>query len=230
MRYFLSLLCAFDIFSVHFSINVLYNMKISCLTLLLGLSRLVAVTSPVSNDALVTQGTRAKELLQPEKQRHVLKGPGILPVAYRWHHMCLQSDPLFPETTDNLSAMEIHLASRDFLEAFAKRVSGAVQINTTSMDGMESLTGDDPAWDHMKPFSDFLNATFPLVHQKLDLERVNTHGLVYTWKGSNESLKPTVLMAHQDVVPVESETEGSWTYGSFRGHWDGKYVWETRCN
>lgn len=184
-------------------------MKLSNLTILLGLSRRVALASLVNNDTLATPGTCAQELLQPTEQRHVLAGPGVLREAYWWHHMCLQSNPLFPQRTDSLATMEIHLASGDFLEASAERVSGAVQINTTSMDGMESLTGDDPAWDHMKPFSDFLNATFPLVHQSLDLERVNTHGLVYTWRGSNESLKPTVLMAHQDVVPIDSENEDS---------------------
>jgi hypothetical protein len=36
-------------------------------------------------------------------------------------------------------------------------------------------------------------------HSTLSLTKVNTYGLVYTWKGSDDSLKPLVLMAHQDV-------------------------------
>lgn len=36
-------------------------------------------------------------------------------------------------------------------------------------------------------------------HEKLHLELVNEHGLLYTWQGSDEQLKPILLMAHQDV-------------------------------
>lgn len=144
---------------------------------------------------------------------------------HEWQHRCPQPGPLFPESSDGLSQMERFLASGDFLEASAKRVSGAVRINTTSTDGMQSLPGDDPAWDHMRPLSGFLEESFPLVHENLNLERVNTHGLLYTWQGSNESSKPAVLMAHQDVVPVEPESEKDWKYAPFSGHWDGKHVW-----
>ncbi|KAJ4415769.1 hypothetical protein N0V82_007131 [Gnomoniopsis sp. IMI 355080] len=38
------------------------------------------------------------------------------------------------------------------------------------------------------------------------------------------SLKPVILMAHQDVVPVQMETD-DWKYPPFDGHWDGSYVW-----
>lgn len=46
----------------------------------------------------------------------------------------------------------------------------------------------------------YLRKTFPLLHEKLNLTKVNTHGLVYTWAGSDESLSPSLLMAHQDTV------------------------------
>lgn len=32
-------------------------------------------------------------------------------------------------------------------------------------------------------------------------------------------------MAHQDVVPVESESENDWKHAPFSVHWDGIYVW-----
>lgn len=51
-----------------------------------------------------------------------------------------------------------------------------------------------------------MKKTFPAVHETLKLEKVNTHGLFYTWKGTDESLKPTLLMAHTDVVPVPENT------------------------
>lgn len=34
-------------------------------------------------------------------------------------------------------------------------------------------------------------------HTTLKLTKVNTYGLVYVWEGSDESLKPLLLAAHQ---------------------------------
>lgn len=145
--------------------------------------------------------------------------------SYQWHRKCPQLGPLIPENTDSLLRMEMHLASRKFLQDSAKRLSAAVRIETTSRDGMQELPGDDPRWDMMRPFARNLEKDFPLVHQYLKLEKINTHGLVYTWNGTDESLDPCLLMAHQDAVPVEPGTERDWKYLPFSGHWDGKYVW-----
>ena len=63
------------------------------------------------------------------------------------------------------------------------------------------------------------------MHQTLNLDKVNTYGLVYTWEGSDPSLKPTMLMAHQDVVPVNPSTIDQWSYPPYSGHYDGEFVW-----
>lgn len=42
-----------------------------------------------------------------------------------------------------------------------------------------------------------LEKAFPLTHEHLTRTRVMTHALVYEWKGSDESLKPLLLTAHQ---------------------------------
>src|SRR4051812_9596106 len=55
-------------------------------------------------------------------------------------------------------------------------------------------------------FHRYLQATYPLVHARLKLERVLTYSLLYQWEGSNPSLNPVILMAHQDVVPIEEAT------------------------
>jgi hypothetical protein len=34
-------------------------------------------------------------------------------------------------------------------------------------------------------------------HTTLELSKVNTYGLLYVWKGSDASLKPILLAAHQ---------------------------------
>jgi hypothetical protein len=54
------------------------------------------------------------------------------------------------------------------------------------------------------------------VHKRLLVENINTHGLLYTWQGSNAELKPTVLLAHQDTVPVPSDTIAAWEYPPVR--------------
>lgn len=77
----------------------------------------------------------------------------------------------------------------------------------------------------------------------MTLTKVNTWGLVYVWKGSNESLKPLLLAAHQgcllalslssiyslklrgvfvDVVPVEPTTVDTWEHPPYSGFFDGK--------
>jgi Gly-Xaa carboxypeptidase len=60
---------------------------------------------------------------------------------------------------------------------------------------------------------------------KLEITKVNTHGLLITWKGTDESLKPYLFMAHQDVVPVPETTVDRWTYPPYEAHYDGRFVW-----
>ncbi|MBQ8433647.1 MAG: M20/M25/M40 family metallo-hydrolase [Clostridia bacterium] len=68
-------------------------------------------------------------------------------------------------------------------------------------------------------FHKVLREVFPLVHarlQKVDLslvagERDYTNVLLFKWEGANHD-KPLVLMAHQDVVPVD---EAHWDYPPF---------------
>lgn len=138
---------------------------------------------------------------------------------------CQQVDPLFPSrNTKELDDMQTYLESDAFRSLAIQRLSGAVQIPTQSYDDMADV-GDDPRWDIFFKFAEYLEATFSLVHASLELEKVNTHGLLYTWVGEDKSLKPNLLMAHQDVVPVPDSTAKSWTHPPFSGHYDGKFVW-----
>lgn len=49
---------------------------------------------------------------------------------------------------------------------------------------------------------------------------MNRFGLVYTVEGSDSSLLPILLTAHQDVVPVEDNTLDEWDYPPFSGYYD----------
>lgn len=66
-------------------------------------------------------------------------------------------------------------------------------------------------------FHRFLKETFPKVHETLELEKISTYSLLYTWKGSNTSKKPIILMSHMDVVPVDEPTLSHWEAGPFDG-------------
>ncbi|GHJ89035.1 hypothetical protein NliqN6_5437 [Naganishia liquefaciens] len=112
----------------------------------------------------------------------------------------------------------------------AKLLSRAVglrdekQIPTVSYDDM-GKPQEDIRWNPFVEFKQWLVATFPLVHEKAHVEYVNTLGIVLTLKGSDESLKPLVLMSHYDVVPAPANTADRWDHPAFSGYYDGEYVW-----
>ncbi|KAK3706274.1 hypothetical protein LTR37_012789, partial [Vermiconidia calcicola] len=140
-------------------------------------------------------------------------------------NQCKQPDPLLPSSSsDGLEDMYKYLSTPDFERKSIDRLSGAVQIPTESFDDLGSI-GEDSRWEIMYEFAKYLRHTFPRVHDRMKPETVNTHGLIYTWEGSDESLKPLLLMAHQDVVPVPNATFGAWTHPPYSGHYDGKYIW-----
>ncbi|KKY31809.1 putative carboxypeptidase s [Diaporthe ampelina] len=144
---------------------------------------------------------------------------------YEWRHKCPQLRPIVPKIRKEIPGLDEYLSSEEFLQISVARLSGAVKIDTTSQTWWQDLPGKDPVWEPMSHFRNYLEKTFPLIHRHLDLERVNTHGLVYTWKGSKPSLKPYLFLAHQDVVPAPAETFSEWTHPPFSGFFDGKYVW-----
>jgi carboxypeptidase PM20D1 len=72
---------------------------------------------------------------------------------------------------------------------------------------------------------DFLQQTFPQLHKTLSHESVADLSLLYIWKGSDPALKPVLLMAHQDVVPVAPGTENRWTEPPFEGRIADGYIW-----
>ncbi|MFZ1805606.1 MAG: M20 family peptidase [Cyclobacteriaceae bacterium] len=74
-------------------------------------------------------------------------------------------------------------------------------------------------------FHRFLESTYPLVHQKLELEKVKDYSLLYKWEGKSTSANPIVLMAHMDVVPVEPGTESLWSVDAFGGIVKSDTIW-----
>ncbi len=100
------------------------------------------------------------------------------------------------------------------------RLSKALQI--------KSVSHGDPARFDPAPFLEFqemLEQSFPNVHQTLERKVINTYSLLYKWPGSDPALKPIVLLAHFDVVPVEPGTEEKWKHDAFSGEVADGYVW-----
>ncbi|WWC89293.1 uncharacterized protein L201_004214 [Kwoniella dendrophila CBS 6074] len=102
-------------------------------------------------------------------------------------------------------------------ELAAKRLSKAVQINTESFDNFPS-NASDPIFDKHNDFLHYLKYEYSkLFSDPIKYESVNVHGNLFTWKGKNENLKPILLLAHLDTVPVLPATLDQWTYPPFEG-------------
>ncbi|HEX4932496.1 MAG TPA: M20 family peptidase [Gemmatimonadaceae bacterium] len=71
----------------------------------------------------------------------------------------------------------------------------------------------------------FLEQTFPAVHRTLSREVVGGLSLLYTWKGTDTTLAPVVLMGHFDVVPVPEPNLAAWEHPPFAGDTAGGFVW-----
>lgn len=74
-------------------------------------------------------------------------------------------------------------------------------------------------------FRKFLADSYPITHSKLNHEIVAEYSLLYTWLGKNPSLKPIILMAHMDVVPIEEATKDMWSFDPFAGTIKDDFIW-----
>ncbi len=104
-------------------------------------------------------------------------------------------------------------------EAVAKRLSGAIRFKTISFPEQERIDGSQFFGLH-----EYLKASYPLVASRLQWETVKDYSLLLKWPGKG-GCKPTALLAHQDVVPVNPGTEGDWTHEAYSGQVDETHVW-----
>lgn len=105
-------------------------------------------------------------------------------------------------------------------EEIAERLAGAIRFKTISFEDSAEFDG--------APFhalSKFLRETYPLTHETLELERVNTYTLLFRWAGSDPELQPALFMSHLDVVPVAAIAIQEWTHPPFAGVIEDGFVW-----
>ena len=117
-------------------------------------------------------------------------------------------------------ALAALLAGTDISPAAAQHLSAAIRFRTVSH--QDAAQNDQQQWRDLR---DFLERTYPATHRALKRELVNGDGLLYTWPGSDPAARPVLLMAHQDVVPVEPGTESAWRYPPFDGTIAEGFVW-----
>lgn len=91
-----------------------------------------------------------------------------------------------------------------------------------------TISTQDSAQFDPAPFlamHDWLAGAFPNVTRRLTREVVAGYSLLYTWRGSDTTLDPILLMGHLDVVPVEPGTESRWKHPPFAGVVADSFVW-----
>jgi carboxypeptidase PM20D1 len=101
----------------------------------------------------------------------------------------------------------------------AARLGQAVRFQTVSRDG------SPPATAEFLQLHELLRQSFPLIHSTLQRETVGDLSLLYKWEGQDPAARPILLLAHQDVVPVEPGTESRWQKPPFSGEIDGGFIW-----
>src|SRR5574341_707531 len=104
--------------------------------------------------------------------------------------------------------------------AAAHRLAGALRFKTISYQDSAQFDAVE-----FRRFQDYLEASFPKTHASLGRQIVGRFSLLYRWAGADTTLSPVVLMAHQDVVPIEPGTDSTWTYPPFDGRIADGYVW-----
>ncbi|HYG27452.1 MAG TPA: M20 family peptidase [Caulobacteraceae bacterium] len=102
----------------------------------------------------------------------------------------------------------------------AQRLGEAIRFQTIS--NQNPADNQLAEWEKLHAW---LQATYPATHGAMRREVIDGHTLFYTWAGSDPSLAPIVLMAHQDVVPVTPGTEGDWKQPPFSGVIADGAVW-----
>ncbi len=103
----------------------------------------------------------------------------------------------------------------------------AAMIRCRTVSNLDHSLEDEAEFEK---FRALLRERFPLMHERCSPERIGRNGLLFTWKGRT-SEKPSVLMAHYDVVPAD---EANWSKPPFDGIIEDGVLWgrgtlDTKC-
>lgn len=97
-----------------------------------------------------------------------------------------------------------------------QHLSQAVRFETVS----EDLSHPD-----FSGFLTFLEDAFPTVHARLERVVLEPNTPLFKWTGTDPGLKPVLLAAHYDVVPIAPGSLDQWDYPPFAGVVADGFVW-----
>lgn len=105
----------------------------------------------------------------------------------------------------------------------AAHLGEAIRFRTMTVAPGDPREGQEGPWLEMQAW---MEQTYPAFHIAAEKETIpGGYSLLFTWQGSDSALKPLLLMAHQDVVPVNIGTESDWDAPPFSGAIQDGYVY-----
>lgn len=144
----------------------------------------------------------------------------------------------FMHTPNESETIHHQASSMPLLEvdnhSVVKHLSESIRFKTISRT-VDAVPGAD-----FEKFTQWMKSTYPEVFATLEAQQISKSGegvsdsklpefkqysLLLKWQGSDANLKPILLSAHYDVVPVPPSTESLWQHPPFDGHVDDEYIW-----
>lgn len=105
----------------------------------------------------------------------------------------------------------------------AEHLGEAIRFQTVTVAPGDPRVGQEGPWLELQAW---MAETYPAFHAAASKETIpGGYSLLFTWQGSDPSLDPLLLMAHQDVVPVNIGTESDWDAPPFSGAIQDGYVY-----
>lgn len=122
-----------------------------------------------------------------------------------------KNKPILGQNKVNLTALPTDAISH---------MGQAIQISTETPD-------DNYKYDSSTfyKYRQFIDQSYPTVKSTLPRTIIDSFNYIYEWKGTDTSLLPIVLMAHYDVVPVESSAVKLWHAKPYGGEVKEGYIW-----
>ncbi|MBE9464292.1 M20/M25/M40 family metallo-hydrolase [Dyadobacter subterraneus] len=105
-------------------------------------------------------------------------------------------------------------------DSSVSRLQQAITYQTVSFEDSSKL--DSNAF---LGFHAFLMKSFPRIFKTVTVEKVHKYSLLLHWKGKSSAGSPLVMMAHQDVVPIEEATIQKWDAAPFAGALKNGFVY-----
>lgn len=107
-------------------------------------------------------------------------------------------------------------------QELAAILAKAIQQPTITVTAGDPRPGQDGPWQDLRAM---LFESFPSLFGVAEKIMVADQTLLVRWQGSDASLDPILLMAHQDVVPVNMGTESQWDAPPFSGQVLNGYIY-----